>query len=56
MPQSVLPFQYQAEKTDSGLTGFAGLPLYIELAVQSGLVEYINQTMKTKVLLMREFS
>ena len=49
MPQSALPFQYQAEKTDSGLTGFAGLPLYIELAVQSGLVEYINQTMKTKV-------
>jgi len=28
MPQSALPFQYQAEKTDSGLTGFAGLPLY----------------------------
>ena len=49
MPQSTLPFQYQAEKTDSGLTGFAGLPLYVELAAQSGLVGYINQTIKTKV-------
>lgn len=49
MPQSLLPFQYQAEKNDSGLTGFAGLPLYLELAIQSGLVQYINQTMKTKV-------
>ena len=49
MPQSALPFQYQAEKNDSGLTGFAGLPLYVELAAQSGLVGYINQTMKTKI-------
>ena len=48
MPQSALPFQYQAEKTDSGLTGFAGLPLYVELAAQSGLIGYINQTIKTK--------
>ena len=35
MPQSALLFQYQAEKNDSGLTGFAGLPLYVELAAQS---------------------
>jgi hypothetical protein len=49
MPQNALPFQYQAEKNDSGLTGFAGLPLYLELAVNSGLIEYINQTIKTKI-------
>ena len=49
MTQPALPFQYQAEKNDSGLTGFAGLPLYVELAAQSGLVGYINQTMKTKI-------
>ena len=49
MPQQALPFQYQAEKNDSGLTGFAGLPLYVELAKQSGLVQYINQTVKTKI-------
>jgi len=49
MPQSTLPFQYQGEKNESGLTGFAGLPLYVELAKQSGLVQYINQTMNTKM-------
>jgi len=49
MPHNALPFQYQAEKNDSGLTGFAGLPLYLELAVNSGLIEYINQTIKTKI-------
>ena len=49
MTQRALPFQYQAEKNDSGLTGFAGLPLYVELANQSGLVQCINQTMKTKI-------
>jgi hypothetical protein len=49
MTQSALPFQYQAEKTDSGLTGFAGLPLYLDLAKQSGLVQYISQTLKTKM-------
>lgn len=46
--QSVLPFQYQAEKKDSGLTGFAGLPLYLELAHQSGLVASIEQTLNSK--------
>ena len=48
MTQSALPFQYQGEKNDSGLTGFAGLPLYMDLARQSGLFEYINQTLKIK--------
>ncbi len=48
MTQSALPFQYQTEKTDSGLTGFAGLPLYLDLARQSGFVQYISQTLKTK--------
>lgn len=49
MTQGGLPFQYQSEKNDSGLTGFAGLPLYVELAIQSGLVQHINQTIKTKM-------
>ena len=48
MTQRALPFQYQSEKNDSGLTGFAGLPLYVELAVQSGFVQSISQTLKTK--------
>ena len=49
MTQGALPFQYQSEKNDSGLTGFAGLPLYVELAKRSGFVQYINKTVKTKV-------
>ena len=49
MTQGALPFQYQSEKNDSGLTGFAGLPLYIELASQSGLIQHINQTISTKI-------
>jgi hypothetical protein len=48
MSQGGLPFQYQSEKNDSGLTGFAGLPLYMELCIQSGFVQYINQMMQTK--------
>lgn len=48
MSQSGLPYQYQSEKNDSGLTGFAGLPLYVELCVQSGFIQHINQTMHTK--------
>lgn len=48
MSQGSLPFQYQAEKNDSGLTGFAGLPLYVELSTQSGLIECINKTMNIK--------
>jgi hypothetical protein len=48
MSQGGLPFQYQSEKNDSGLTGFAGLPLYVELCIQSGFVQHINQTMQTK--------
>lgn len=49
MTKTQLPFQYQAEKNSSGLTGFAGLPLYIELANKSGLTKHIAETMKTKV-------
>jgi hypothetical protein len=49
MSQGCLPFQYQNEKSDTKLTSFAGLPLYVELSVQSGFVQYINQTMHTKI-------
>ena len=31
MPQFVLPFKYEEETKTSGLTGLAGLPLYLEL-------------------------
>lgn len=48
MPQVTLPFQYQSEKNTSGLTGFAGLPLYLELAIKSGFTQYIQETLNTK--------
>ncbi|MFQ6018043.1 MAG: IS1380 family transposase [Kiloniellaceae bacterium] len=37
MAQGVLPFQYEAEKCSGGLTGFAGLGVYLELMKVSGL-------------------
>lgn len=48
MAQNHLPFQYKEEKNNACLTGFAGLPLYVELAIQSGFVEYLQQTVHTK--------
>jgi hypothetical protein len=31
MPQGVLPYKYEEEKTGSGMTALAGLPLYLDL-------------------------
>lgn len=49
MTQRTLPFQYRAEKNNSGLTGFAGLPLYVELAYKSGLVQAIEDNLDIKL-------
>jgi len=32
MAQGVLPFKYEEEKRDTGMTGLAGLPVYLDLA------------------------
>ncbi len=32
MPQGALPFQYAEEKGSTGMTGFAGLATYLDLA------------------------
>jgi hypothetical protein len=37
MAQGLLPFQYEVEGHEAGLTGFAGLPLYLELSRAAGL-------------------
>ena len=37
MPQGLLPFKYEAEKSRSGMTALAGLPTYVELASVCGL-------------------
>ena len=37
MPQGLLPFKYENERSESGLTALAGLPVYQELAQVVGL-------------------
>jgi hypothetical protein len=45
MPQFALPFKYEEETKSSGLTGLAGLPLYVELLHTLN----IRQTMQEKL-------
>ncbi len=46
MAQGVLPFQYEAEKRTSGLTGFAGLAVYLELIRVSGLPAAVRRHLR----------
>ena len=41
--QGVLPFRYECEQTESGMTALAGLPAYLELAIVSGLTDSIQR-------------
>ena len=41
--QGVLPFNYECEPTESGMTALAGLPAYLELAIVSGLTDSIER-------------
>jgi len=41
MAQGILPFQYEVEKRDGGMTALAGLPLYVEFAHLMGLPRLI---------------
>ena len=43
LAQGVLPFRYEAEPTNSGMTALAGLPTYLELAAVSGLTKSIRR-------------
>jgi hypothetical protein len=42
LPQGVLGFQYEVERSRGGLTSLAGLPLYLDLAHSSGLAAAIR--------------
>jgi len=46
MAQGVLPIQYEAEKTSSGVTALGGLPVYLELIEVSGLCAAIKKYVK----------
>ena len=48
MTQGVLPFKYEEEKTNTGMTALAGLPLYLDLAVVIGLSKSIKQHLKIR--------
>jgi len=48
MTQGVLPFKYEEEKTQSGMTSLAGLPVYLDLAKVIGLSKSINKHLKIK--------
>lgn len=43
MSQGVLEFQYQPDTTKTGLTAYGGLPPYLDLAFQAGVVESIRR-------------
>src|SRR5277367_5703104 len=43
LPQGVLGFQYEAERSSTGVTSLAGLPLYLDLVHNSGLAAVIRQ-------------
>src|SRR5208337_25525 len=49
MPQGVLPYKYEEEKSASGLTALAGLPVYLDLASVLGLGNHIRAHMHVKV-------
>jgi hypothetical protein len=44
--QGALPFIYESEPTESGMTALAGLPAYLEMGIVSGLARAIQQHMK----------
>jgi hypothetical protein len=48
MAQSVLPFKYENEKTNTGMTALAGLPVYLELARAIGLSKSIERHLKIR--------
>lgn len=48
MAQGVLPFKYKEEKRDTGMTGLAGLPVYLDLASVMGINESIEKHLHIK--------
>jgi hypothetical protein len=49
MPQGVLPYKYEEERTGSGMTALAGLPVYLDLASVLDLGASIAKHLRVKV-------
>jgi hypothetical protein len=48
MPQGVLSYKYEEEKTNTGMTALAGLPVYLDLAAVLGLGDHIRTHMQVR--------
>jgi hypothetical protein len=48
MAQGILPFQYEVDKKPGGMTGLAGLPLYLDFAHVMGLWRLIAQHVRVR--------
>jgi hypothetical protein len=48
MAQGVLPYKYEEEKSDAGMTAYAGLPVYLDLASVLGLGDHIRAHMRVR--------
>jgi hypothetical protein len=48
MSQGVLGFKYEEEKQDTGMTGMAGLPVYLDLIKAMGLQDQIGHHLQVK--------
>jgi hypothetical protein len=48
MSQGVLSFKYEEEKRDTGMTGLAGLPVYMDLLQAMGFSEMIGRHLDVK--------
>jgi len=48
MAQGILGFKYEEEKHDTGMTGLAGLPVYLDLMHAMGLPELIGRHLQVK--------
>ena len=48
MTQGVIPFKYEEEKSESGMTALAGLPVYLDLARVLGLSASISKHVKIR--------
>jgi Transposase DDE domain group 1 len=46
MTQGILPFKYENDKQKSEMTGFGGLPVYLDLAQAAGLSKAIDRYLK----------
>jgi hypothetical protein len=47
--QGLLPFKYELEKSEAGMTGLGGLPLYLDLALVVGLSRSIEKHVGVRV-------